>query len=74
MYRINPNNTVTIRGHIIPFDLFSEACQLIVSPSWEGAGCYETPLFVVFKGIAVVRKEYVRKASQSISFKHIRKG
>jgi len=74
MYKINPNNTVTIYSHVVPFDLFAEACKMLVSQSSEGMGCYETPKFIVFRGVAVVRKEYVKKASQLISFKHIRKG
>ena len=72
MYRINPNNTITIHNQIVPFDLFVEACKLLVSPKKEGAGCYETEMFIVFRGIGIVRKEYVAKASRIISFKHIR--
>lgn len=72
MYRINPNNTVVINEQTIPYDLFVEACILLVSPEREGCGCYETELFIVFRGIAIVRKEYVVKASRLISFKHLR--
>ena len=74
MYKVNPNDTITINSHTIPFDLFVEACKVLVSQSNEGCGCYETELFFVFTGIAVIRKEYVKKASQLISFKHLRDG
>lgn len=72
MYAIRPNNTIVIDRHVIPFDLFAEACQLLVSRKSVGTGVVETPSFVIFHGIGVVRKEYVRKASRSISFKHLR--
>ena len=74
MYRILPNNTIKIEGHTIPFDLFAEACKVVVSREDEGTGCYKTPSFVIFRGIGVVRKESVLKASRMVSFKHIRKG
>jgi len=72
MYRINPNNTITINKQTVPFDLFVEACRLLVSKEREGCGCYETEMFIVFNGICIIRKEYVAKASRIISFKHLR--
>ena len=74
MHVILPNNTVKISGHSIPFDLFAEACVLLVSRSNVGCGVEETPSFVIFHGIGVIRKEQVRKASRSISFKYLRNG
>lgn len=73
MYRINPNNTITVAGHNIPFDLFAEACKVLVAREDEGTGCYKTPTFMVFRGIGVVRREHLLKVSRAVSFKHIRK-
>jgi len=73
MYRIRPNNTIIIDGYSIPFDLFAEACKVLVSKENNGAGITKTTNFIIFRGIGVVRKEHMIKASRSISFKHIRK-
>lgn len=73
MYSIRPNNTIIIGGYSIPFDLFAEACKVLVAREDEGSGVIETPSFIVFRGIGVVRKELVWKASRSISFKELRR-
>jgi len=73
MIKINPNNTVTIFEHTIPYDLFVEACKILVSKGSEGSGLYITEKFVVLRGIDVIRKGYVERASREISFRNSRK-
>lgn len=82
MYRIYANNTIKINGHFIPFDLFAESCTLTIDNSdslgerrlkYDGCGCFVAGDFVVFRGIAVIRKEHIIRARKVTSFKHIRK-